>query len=224
MVSRALPSYLAVSACAIAGLSAQGGFTPARYLAGEPPEIALLATGGGEILLEATVTETGSVSGIQVLRATPPFTEPVAQAVRGWRFSPAEDPVDAAGPEAPGGHLPASSNVLIAAAIRPPSINTPTLGEPPSNVSPPSDAIPFPLVTVIPSYPPLARDGGQVLVEVSIDEDGEIQRLRAMKSAAPFDEAALAAAKQWKFRPASRHGRPVPSFAYIVFAFRQPVT
>jgi TonB family protein len=217
-------SRLAAATCAVASLSAQDGFKPAKYLSGELPGIAPLATGGGEILLEATITETGVVSDIQVLRATPPFTEPVTEAVRGWRFSPAEDSVDGKGAAAPPSHAPATSNVLVAASIRPPSINTPTLGEPPSNISEPSDAVPYPLATVTPPYPPLARDAGQVLVEVSIDEKGKVSQTRVVRPAAPFDGPAQAAAKQWRFRPAMHRGHPVRSIAYIMFAFRQPVT
>jgi len=42
-----------------------------------------------------------------------------------------------------------------------------------------------------------------------------------MKSLSPdFDEAAIAAVKQWKFKPASKYGNPVDAWADIEVTFQ----
>ena len=87
------------------------------------------------------------------------------------------------------------STVLVAGIFRPPTLNTPTLGEPPRNVASASNETPFPLTTVMPRYPPLARDSGIVLVEARVDAGGGVADVKVIRSARPFDEPALDAAR-----------------------------
>jgi protein TonB len=68
---------------------------------------------------------------------------------------------------------------------------------------------------VLPEYPPRARAReieGQVVLEVVLDRSGRIEdAIRVVRSIPLLDEAAVAAVKQWRFRPARDHdGRPVP--------------
>jgi len=215
-----------LAACGAIVALAQDRFVPARYRDGAPPQLPIRALGGGEVWLELTVSSVGAVSSVRVLRATPPFTEALAQAVRPWRFAPAEDAVDPAPGRAdePARRRPVDSKVLVAGLFRPPTLNTPTLGETPRDLASASDEIPVPLATVMPGYPPLARDSGIALVEVEVDSRGDVVDARAIRPSPPFDGPAVEAARQWKFRPARLHGSPVDMLAYIAFGFRQPVT
>ena len=205
---------------------AQDRFVPARYRDGALPQIPVQALGGGEVLLELTVSSSGAVNAVRALRATPPFTDTLAQAVRKWRFVPAEEGTESepGRPGEPALRRVVDSKVLVAGLFRPPTLNTPTLGELPTDLASASDETPFPVATVMPAYPPLARDSGIVLVEVHVDPRGDVVDAKAIRSAPPFDEPAIDAARRWKFRPARLHGRSVDTLAYIVFAFRQPVT
>jgi TonB family protein len=117
------------------------------------------------------------------------------------------------------------SKVLVAGIFRAPSINTPTLGEPPADTGIiPSEETPLPVITATPPYPPLARDAGVVLIEVRVDPGGRVADARTIRSSPPFDEPALDAARQWTFRPARVRGSSVTALAYIVFGFRPPIT
>lgn len=52
---------------------------------------------------------------------------------------------------------------------------------------------------------------GVVKLEVSVDATGHVTNVRVLKGLGyGLDEAAVAAAKQWTFRPATRCGKPVP--------------
>ena len=127
-------SALVVAAVLVAApLSAQQPYTPARYAAGSPPGLPVLAVGGGQAFVELTVGPDGAVKKVTALRSTPPFTLGLANAVTAWRFSPAmEDALGADG--RPQGPKPVASRILVASLFRAPTLLTPTLGEKTVNV------------------------------------------------------------------------------------------
>ncbi len=94
--------------------------------------------------------------------------------------------------------------------------------EPPAPVEPPQLVKP-----VEPTYPAeLAGRGvaGNVVVEIDIDATGAVVAAKVVESAGPeFDAAALAAAKQLQWRPASQGGKAIPVRIRYRFAFRPPV-
>jgi TonB family protein len=147
----------------------------------------------------------------------------VAGAVSGWRFVPAaQRDVDAGGQLTDPRNV--ASKVTVTAVYRPPAFRTPTLGELPKDTGQGSADVAFPTKIEEPQYPPRARGGGVVLIEVLVTESGRIAEPRIIGSAPPFDTAALAALTQWQFRPAQVRGRNVPSYAYVIFGFPEPVT
>lgn len=226
-------SLAIVASVAFAGSSqSDSRFSPAQYRDGEPPPIQARAVGGGEVFLEVSVTDRGLVDAVRVLRTSPPFTESVVETVRRWRFAPAEEEIELeagqrrdGGPQIPSRRrTPTPSKVLVGAVFRPPTIHTPTLGEPPKDVASSSEEVPFPSATSMPPYPPNALFDGIVIVEMHVDSDGRVRTARVVRSAGSFDEPALAASKQWRFEPARMRGKTVESVTYVAFAFRQPVT
>jgi TonB family protein len=218
-------SLLVVVACLSVVVGAQSAFKPAQYVDGQLPVIPLLAVSGGEVFLELAVTSTGQVASVKTLRTTPPFTDTFMAAVQGWRFRPAEQLIESTpGDPRTAAWTPVDSMVLVAGIVGPPSLNTPTLGQPPQDVAAESDDTPFPINVVRPAFPPLARDAGLAVVEASIDVNGRVAEARAVRSAPAFDPAALTAARAWTFRPARVRGRSVSTYAYLIFAFRPPVT
>jgi protein TonB len=84
--------------------------------------------------------------------------------------------------------------------------------------------VPSPAQMFPPAYPPRAQGDGVVIVEVQVDATGGIGETRIVQSASAFDQAALAAVRQWRFQPAQRAGTAVAAYVYIIFGFRQPVT
>jgi TonB family protein len=150
---------------------------------------------------------------VDVLRSTPPFTDVVVSAVRTWKFSPALDGV----------RKPMDTRILIDAVIGAPSLNVPTVGTPPKDVSPADSRVPFPSRTSAPAYPVNVRSEGSVLVETRVDPAGRVVGVTAVRSAPPFDTAAMDAARAWTFRPAQGAAAPPSTLAYLLFVFRQPV-
>jgi protein TonB len=84
---------------------------------------------------------------------------------------------------------------------------------------------PQPLVQAKPRYPDLARRAGiegQTVVKALVDIDGSIRDVQILKSSgnAMLDEAALAAARNWKFSPAKQRDKYVRVYVSIPVNFR----
>ncbi len=218
-------AWIVVAALGTALAAQTSGWTPPRWRGGAMPEIPIKALGGGQVLLEVNVSDGAEIDDVTVLRATEPFTADVASTVRAWQFAPATTMMPAeAGGTPPATPRPVRARVLVAAVYRAPTLITPTLGEVPKDVAAPTTAIPFPTHIATPPYPPRALESGIVLVEVAVDAAGVVTRTTVKRSIPSFDSAALDAAREWTFRPAQIDGVPAPSVAYILFAFRQPIT
>ncbi|MFZ0803964.1 MAG: energy transducer TonB [Terriglobales bacterium] len=84
---------------------------------------------------------------------------------------------------------------------------------------------------VRPALPIVARDPaigsdlareitGDVVVEVTIDEQGKIIELKLIQSLSqPIDQLVLAAVSQWQFLPATRNGTPIASKQDVYYHF-----
>lgn len=219
-MSMRLPLVVAL----VVGLNGQADM-PALFLEGRIPTLSVTSVevGGGEVLLEVSVDRTGLVTGIRPLRETATFTERMTQAVRTWRFAPAEVEIPMARRKPDGPTVePADSKVLVAGVFRRPSVIGVTLGEPIRDVAAATTDIPFPTSLVTPTYPPGTMSPGVVLVEVRVDARGDVSDAKIRIPSAGFDSAALSTARQWKFRPAKAGSTNVPAVAYIVFGFPVP--
>jgi TonB family protein len=75
---------------------------------------------------------------------------------------------------------------------------------------------------VQPLYPPLAkaaRISGAVVVEVTVDEEGDVISARAILGHPLMKDCAAAAARGWKFTPTTLSGSPVKVIGTITFNF-----
>jgi hypothetical protein len=215
---------LVLAALALAvPLAAQGTrvayFVPPRLVNAElPPLPAPNIAGGGEVLIEGIVDRRGVLTRPMTLRATPPYTQFILDAIVRWRFEPARD-IDYKGVE-----TTVEMPVTIMAIYRPPVLmNTPTIGEPPKDLMKPSGDVAHPTATAMPNYPPLARDGGVVLFEVALNEAGSVTETRGVASLGGFESTSREALASWRFKGGLYRARPVPSTAYVLFGFRPPV-
>jgi TonB family protein len=75
-------------------------------------------------------------------------------------------------------------------------------------------------------YPPAAlagRQEGTVGLELHLDDEGHVLDAKVASPAGQgFDEAALAAARQFQFEPARRNGMPIPARVDFSYEFRLP--
>ena len=76
---------------------------------------------------------------------------------------------------------------------------------------------------VVPVYPDLARRlgiEGTVVVRVLIDKKGNVEKAEIFKSIPMLDSAALAAARQCKFKPGQQRDKKVKVWMAIPFTFK----
>lgn len=81
----------------------------------------------------------------------------------------------------------------------------------------------LPITTADPVVYPWQRPDseGKVVIEITIDERGEIVRKTVLQSLGPeIDNKCLAALENWHFHPATHNGAPIPSKQDAIFPFK----
>jgi TonB family protein len=76
---------------------------------------------------------------------------------------------------------------------------------------------------VEPIYPPLAlvtKISGSVIVEIAVNEEGNVTSTRIVSGHPLLKDAAIAAAKKWKFNPTRLSGVPVKVIGNLIFNFK----
>jgi protein TonB len=79
------------------------------------------------------------------------------------------------------------------------------------------------LKAIQPVYPPeLAEKGevGGVIFDMAFAADGSVKSMKTLRASNPaFEQAAMAAVKQWSFSPAKKEGAPVETRGYLAIGF-----
>jgi TonB family protein len=85
------------------------------------------------------------------------------------------------------------------------------------------DELPEAITKVAPVYPDgEGRASATVLVQALVLEDGSVGDIRIVKSVPLLDEAAVAAVRQWRFKPALSGGKPVAVWVAVPIRFGNP--
>jgi protein TonB len=195
----------------LAGLAATAmaqATTPPRLVSAQLGPAPWNVQSGGIAACEVTLDENGAVVGADLVQDVPPYGAQLNDAVRSWRFEPARE-----------GDRRVGARVLVLGLFRPPTLSIPTPENPLYKTTQAPEEIPWPTYVAVPPYPANVVGSGKVIVETDVSDQGKVASARALGEASVFDSAALDAARQWTFRPASRSGRPIASRAYLVFSF-----
>jgi protein TonB len=78
------------------------------------------------------------------------------------------------------------------------------------------------ITRVSPVYPALAvraRVSGVVILQVNVDEEGNVYEITVLKGHPLLEEAAISAVRQWKYSPTLLNGEPVPVIATVTVIF-----
>jgi TonB family protein len=59
----------------------------------------------------------------------------------------------------------------------------------------------------------------QVLLRITIDEAGVVRQISPVRGSKAFLEAATQAVSEWRFKPFTPEGKPVPVVASVIFFF-----
>jgi TonB family protein len=194
--------------------------TAARARAGASVPLAPpMVVGGGEVILDVTVGSNGRVTDVTPVRSTPPYTDLVAGAVRGWSFDTPRAPVK-------GELQPATGHVLVLAVYRPPQVYAaPARGEETKTVGELSPELPPPAGLSMPAaYPPQATRDGVVLIEMELSMAGVVRATKVLSRPSAFDGAALDTVRAWRFDIPRTPAGAEAIYVYAIVGFREPIT
>jgi hypothetical protein len=156
--------------------------------------------------------------------ATTPAAAPTTPAAPApERVSESTATTGAATPPAPASVSAASPSPPAAASSAPRPSATASSPEP-ETVEPMTMTVPVALRQVLPPWKPSRNEQQPVfsgIIEVDIDEKGEVSAARMINAVHPsYDTVLLAAARDWKYEPARRAGVPVKSTKRVSVVLR----
>jgi outer membrane biosynthesis protein TonB len=189
-------------------------FQPAESLSVTDITVPNASTANGTVVLDALITETGKIQGVEVHRDIASLTEPAVSAVEDWKFSPATFAGKAI-----------ASRMPVAVTFRPPSrlaapFTLPAL-KPQREAEIQAELQPAEVTrAAFPKYPDNTVVAGSVALEVTLSEKGEAEEVRVLRDLPPLTAEAKAVVGDWRFMPATFNGRPVRSKIVLGFVFR----
>jgi TonB family protein len=89
------------------------------------------------------------------------------------------------------------------------------------------EELPEAIAKVDPRYPEVAKQKGiegTVMIQALVAKDGTVTDTRVVKSIPELDDAAIAAVRQWRFKPAMTKGQPVAVWVAVPVAFKATAT
>jgi outer membrane biosynthesis protein TonB len=200
-----------------ANLNPYPHFEPIAVLSAEdikypPPSVAV-----GTVVLELTVDEKGLLQDVQAVRQIQTLTEAAANAVEGWQFKPAlldRNPIRSRTTVAVLFNSVATYPYETALGA---GADTETRSD--SSVEPEPIKV---TEAAFVRYPVNSQTTGTVILKATIDTDGAVEKVVAVRDVPALTEACVEGLKRWKFQAAEFHGSPISSTIYIAFVLRPP--
>ncbi len=161
----------------------------------------------GEVVLEVSISDKGEVSNIRVVSGPPGMIMPIVEAVRQWRYSKAMP-------------LPAITEVRFnLKLVRSDEGDSPLPPQKRPYLVGPDEASPYLEHQVHPTHLPEAKQlgfEGEVILEVTINEKGEVSNIRVISGNPLLINSALDAVRQWRYSTAM----PLPAVTRVAVNFR----
>jgi TonB family protein len=173
----------------------------------------------GLFVLDIGISDDGTIQRIESLRDPGSMIGTAKTCVRSWKFRPAFE-----------GSKSRASRLTVAFVYRP--ANYPTFGAvPPKDFTPviPSaqsddgseNNAPVGILSfAYPDYPVNSVAWGSVLLQATVDSAGGLKNVNVLHGMANFNRLAEGALKNWRFRAATLHGKPVTSKIVVAFIFQ----
>lgn len=174
-------------------------------------------TATGMVSLLVSLDASANVQNVQVTQGTSPLTSAVQAALQNWTFKPASfhgQPVAASlpvnvvfNPFNPG--ATGLVGMTVAPAQTPPA--TGSVQFTPPQVAQASFAV----------YPPNSLAVGTVVLSVTVDKNGNVAKVRVVRSVAALTPVAVSAVKSWQYNTATFNGQPVAGKIVVALVFQR---
>jgi hypothetical protein len=169
---------------------------------------------GGEVILDARIDSTGTLTDIQTIHGEAPYLEKTLVSVRTWTFVRASP--DSLAPEPRIG-------IIFDFVPRLAASKAPKTHNYENAYSDSREHAALPVATVEPEYPPDANAQSSVFLSADITQQGQLDSVKILRGADPFIDSATTALLQWRFEPGKHLGATIPSQVIVVFTFAQPL-
>lgn len=177
------------------------------------PELAKRARVEGVVILNVRTDEDGRVDQVNVANSMDPhLTRAAIEAVKKWRY----EPFYSKGKRHP---------ILFTVTVRfqlPHGLDNNVRGKEQGRSTPPLR--PEIIYQVDPVYPERARRlgiEGNVTMRIRTDIEGKVKSIDVLRSDSTiFNQAAIDAVQQWRYKPQYRNGIPIPIVTIVAVKFR----
>jgi TonB family protein len=182
----------------------------------------------GAVVLDAIIGKDGAIKDLHILSGPPELTTAALEAVRRWTYKPYllnGDPTEVETTITVNFSLSPSPQPEPSPAPNPSALN-PQPSAPSNQVLHIGGGVKPPVVihTAEPEYSLQAKDAkfsGNVRVYLQVDTNGHTSHVRVVKGVGMgLDEKAVEAVSQYRFKPATLGGKPVPVDLYIDVNFQ----
>lgn len=209
-------------ACIAVGARALSSFKPPQVVSVSDAYLPYEVLFDGFVVLNVSLDKRGEVIGTEALRDPGAMVPAAVTSVRTWKIRPGTFGSTA---------IPSEMTTVF---VYRPRANGSALPLPPKDFKPvlPSlhegaaiDYVPPGIVSVAyPDYPVNTVAWGSVILQITLDSEGKIESTEVLHGMAPFTDLAIAALRNWRFRPATLHDKAVSSELPIAFIFQTPAS
>ena len=194
-------------------------FTPPDILTASDVPYPATTVAAGVVTLAVNLDATGQIINVQTLRDIPTVTTQATLALQNWTFAPAS---------LNGKHVP--STLIVNIVFDPAFLesNNIPLGPPESFQPPNPKATPYApaqlFTATFPPYPTTGQSSGAVVLDVTINSQGNIAHVATIRDVPTLTAAAAAALQHWTFSAAIYGNTPLASKVVVAMVFRNPAT
>ena len=203
---------------------AQQAYKPAEVTSAGDAYVPYQIVTDGLFVLDVSLNKSGGIQEINALRDPGSMFGAARTSVKAWTFQPAFQ----------GGQRVPSRMTLSfvyrppnnggAGAVRPKDFS-PVLPTNDSDTGEPGGYVPVGIVSFdYPTYPVNSVSWGSVVVQLTIDESGNIAKTAFLHSLGGFNNLVSEALKKWRFQAATFDRNPIRSKTVIAFVFQTPTS
>src|SRR5271168_3128551 len=194
-------------------------FTPPDILTASDIPYPATTVAAGVVTLAINLDATGQIMNVQTLRDIPTVTTQATLALQNWTYAPAKL-----------NGKPVPSTLIVNIVFDPAFLesNNIPLGPPESFQPPNAKATPYTppqlLTATFPPYPANGLGSGAVVLDVTINSQGNIGQVATVRDVPTLTAAAAAALQNWSFSAAIYGNTQLASKVVVAMVFRNPAT
>ncbi len=192
-------------------------FVPASATAASDIPYPSTSLDAGVVTLSIALDNTGQVTAVNILRDIPSVSALAIAAVRSWTYAPAT--LDG---------KPVASTLTINILYDPGFLGADNIPLPPAAQLQPISKKDLPFAppqlngATFAPYPSKAKAQGTVVLNITLDTDGNASNVAILRDIPPLTTSATQALKNWNFTAATYDEKPIPSHMIIAVVFRAP--